>query len=68
MRREKLKNLLEIVGMAAIVDSLIFVGLQIRQDQNIAMVESQGTVAAQAKSEFYFPPVLQGHFSPLLHE
>ena len=33
------KSLAELIGMAAIVGSLIFVGLQIRQEQVIALSE-----------------------------
>jgi hypothetical protein len=43
MRRVKIKEWLEIVGMAAIVASLLFVGLQIRQDHKIALMESAGS-------------------------
>ena len=43
---ERLKGWLEIVGMLAIVISLVFVGLQIRQDQSIAIAETYGSVAS----------------------
>ena len=38
------KDIAEFVGIAAIVGSLIFVGLQMRQEQNIAVVDTFGTV------------------------
>lgn len=46
MRREKIKDWLEIVGMGAIVASLLFVGLQIRQDQRVAVMEAVGNDAS----------------------
>jgi len=39
MDSKKLNDWLQLVGMAAVVASLIFVGLQIRQSDEIAMVE-----------------------------
>ena len=46
MNSEKLHDWLQLVGMAAIVVSLIFVGFQIRQSEDAAMSElSQSTVA-----------------------
>jgi hypothetical protein len=40
MTQEKLKNLLEAVGFLALIASLIFVGLQIRQDYTIARAQN----------------------------
>ncbi len=37
MNQEQIKNLVEIVGISAIVASLIFVGLELRQSQQIAI-------------------------------
>jgi hypothetical protein len=39
MNSQKLSDWLQLVGLAAVVASLIFVGLQIRQSDEIAMVE-----------------------------
>ena len=39
MKQTKLRDWLEIVGIFAVVVSLIFVGLQIQQTQNIAIAE-----------------------------
>jgi hypothetical protein len=46
MTHERLKGWLEIAGMLAIVITLVFVGLQIRQDQGIAIAETYGSVAS----------------------
>ena len=43
MTREKWKDLLEGIGFAAIVASLVFVGLQLRQSDQIARAEIQAT-------------------------
>jgi hypothetical protein len=45
MSRDRIKDWLEGLGMAAIIGSLIFVGLQVRQDQNIAIADTYGTVS-----------------------
>jgi hypothetical protein len=39
------RNVAELVGIAAIVASLVFVGLQMRQDQEIAIVETYGALS-----------------------
>jgi hypothetical protein len=39
MNSEKLRDWLQLVGMAAVVASLVFVGLQIKQSDEIALVE-----------------------------
>ena len=44
MKSVNWKGAAESVGIAAIVASLIFVGLQMRQEQNIAVVDTFGTV------------------------
>ena len=44
MSQIRLKDWLDVVGMTAIVASLIFVGMQIRQDRQIAIVETLGNV------------------------
>ena len=46
MTHERVRGWLEIVGMLAIVISLVFVGLQIRQDQGIAIAETLGSVSS----------------------
>ena len=40
MRRNHLRDWLEGIGFAAVIASLIFVGFQIRQERDIAMVET----------------------------
>ena len=50
MRKIQWKGVAEIVGISAIVGSLIFVGLQIRQEQNVAVSQIyQTTMAAQVE-------------------
>ena len=39
------KDTLELVGIAAIVASLVFVGLQLRQEQEIAIVDTYGELS-----------------------
>ena len=39
MKSITLKNIAEIVGLVSIVASLIFVGMQLRQTQNVAQAE-----------------------------
>ena len=45
MSKFQLKDAVEIVGIAAIVASLVFVGLQIRQEQEIAIVDTYGELS-----------------------
>jgi hypothetical protein len=40
------KDIAELIGIAAIVASLLFVGMQMRQDQEIAIVETRGDATA----------------------
>jgi hypothetical protein len=47
MNRTYWKDIAELVGIAAIVASLIFVGLQMRQDRTIAESESYIDAASQ---------------------
>jgi hypothetical protein len=56
MRNVTWKDIVEVVGIAAIVASLIFVGMQMRQAQRIAVADSyqQQVAAAQADSELAF--------------
>ena len=42
---KKFNEIAELVGIVAIVASLVFVGMQIRQSQLIALAEVEGTVA-----------------------
>ena len=50
MRKIEWKGVAEIVGVTAIVGSLIFVGLQIRQEQNVAVSQIfQTTLAAEVE-------------------
>ena len=46
MKNKDWKGIAELIGIAAIVVSLIFVGLQLRQEQEIAIVETRGDVTA----------------------
>ena len=46
MKSANWKDIAELIGIAAIVASLVFVGMQMRQDQEIAIVESRGDVTA----------------------
>ena len=43
MKEKNWKDIVELVGIAAIVGSLIFVGLQVRQDQQIAIAATFST-------------------------
>jgi hypothetical protein len=58
MSRDRLKDWLEGLGMAAIIGSLIFVGLQVRQDQNIAIADTYGTVS---DNSLQLAELIQGH-------
>ena len=50
MKKIEWKGIAEIIGISAIVGSLIFVGLQIRQDQNVAVSQIlQSTLAAEVE-------------------
>jgi hypothetical protein len=44
MKKADWKDIAELVGIAAIVASLVFVGLQMRQEQTIAITETRSTV------------------------
>ena len=44
LKRANWKEIAELVGIAAIVGSLIFVGLQMRQEQSIAVVDTYGSI------------------------
>ncbi len=45
MRKITLRNAVELAGIAAIVSSLVFVGFQIRQEQEIAIVDTYGELS-----------------------
>jgi hypothetical protein len=45
MKKNNLKDIAELIGIAAIVASLIFVGIQLQQEQEIAIVDTYGSVA-----------------------
>ena len=51
MDSQKLHDWLQIVGIAAVVASLIFVGMQIKQSDDIALAEVLESVAARAIEE-----------------
>jgi hypothetical protein len=52
MNSAKLNDWMQVVGMAAIVASLIFVGLQMRQDQAIAIAGQYQDRSATAMEYF----------------
>jgi hypothetical protein len=45
MRTLKIKDTVELFGIAAIVGSLVFVGMQVRQEQEIAIVDTYGELS-----------------------
>ena len=51
MDSQKLHDWLQVIGIAAVVASLIFVGLQIKQSDEIALAEVLESVAARAIEE-----------------
>ncbi len=53
MPKSSLKDAVELIGIAAIVASLVFVGLQIRQEQEIAIVDTYGELS-QSNIELTF--------------
>jgi hypothetical protein len=53
MRTLKIKNAVELIGIAAIVGSLVFVGMQMRQVQDIAVVDTYGELS-QSNIELIF--------------
>jgi len=53
MLKVSLKDAVELTGIAAIVASLVFVGLQIRQEQEIAIVDTYGELS-QSNIELTF--------------
>ena len=53
MNQDQIKNLVEIVGISAIVASLIFVGLELRQSQQIA-IASQYQERSKTGAEFNY--------------
>ena len=53
MRKVGIKDAVELIGIAAIVASLVFVGLQIRQEQEIAIVSTHGELS-QSKIDLTF--------------
>jgi DNA-binding GntR family transcriptional regulator len=51
LESQKLHDWLQVIGIAAVVASLIFVGLQIKQSDEIALAEILESVAARAIEE-----------------
>ena len=49
MKTANWKTAAELLGMSAIVASLIFVGLQLRQEQAIALVDTYGTIVESSQ-------------------
>ena len=45
----KLNDWMQVVGIFALVASLLFVGLQMNQSQNIAIVETYGDIAESSR-------------------
>jgi hypothetical protein len=45
MRKIGIKDTVELIGIAAIVASLVFVGIQLRQEQEIAIADTFGSVS-----------------------
>lgn len=58
MSQIRLKDWLDIIGMTAIVASLIFVGMQIRQDRQIAIVATLGDVH---EAQLQLAELVRGH-------
>ncbi len=56
MQKTHWKDIVEVVGIAAIVASLIFVGLEMRQTRAIALA---ATYQTQADSEMYMMSFIQ---------
>jgi hypothetical protein len=55
MKKTDWKSIAELIGIAAIVASLIFVGIQVRQERQIAAAaNAQSTSAARAELDFAF--------------
>jgi hypothetical protein len=52
------KDIAELIGIAAIVVSLVFVGIQLRQEQEIAIVETRGDSTAAMTG---FADILKGN-------
>ncbi len=50
MKTRDWKDIAELIGIAAIVASLIFVGLQMRQDQSIAIADTRSALTESAQS------------------
>ena len=47
MASKNWKGIAELIGIAAIVASLLFVGLQLQQDQQIAVVDTHGSLSEE---------------------
>ena len=58
MSQVRAKDWLEIIGMVAIIASLIFVGLQIRQDRSIAAVDTFDSVV---NTDLYLAELIGEH-------
>jgi hypothetical protein len=65
MRFARWKDIAELVGLAAIVGSLVFVGLQMKQNQAIALAE-QYQARAQATMELQLAHLEAGYVIPPL--
>jgi len=50
MKSRDWKDIAELIGITAIVASLLFVGFQIQQDQNIAIVETRSAITESAQT------------------
>ena len=49
---KKFNEIAELVGIVAIVASLVFVGMQMRQSQRIALAEVEGINAAASQAQY----------------
>jgi hypothetical protein len=65
MKSEDWKNFAELIGITAIVASLIFVGLQLKQSQEIAIAD-QYQDRADAALEFYLARIQSDHAISIL--
>ena len=54
MKKADWKSIAELIGIGAIVASLIFVGLQLRQEQNIAIVDSYGSIVESISNSAHY--------------
>ncbi len=61
MNSAKLNEWLQVVGLFGVISSLVFVGLQMRQDRDIAL-----SVATQARTETNIQHIMETSSNPIL--